>query len=156
MRKTRCRLSSRTRTSIFWLAVRDNIYSSWSRQVINYFKSSMFFTNNLSISVKIELAGVFGVQLMSEHEHCVSPPLFAARKPISSYKHRWNSSLLSNVGREVLIKTSMAASPSFQMGTALFPKATCTEICIMMCIVQTANSSNFEGQILCSIFLCQF
>ena len=47
-------------------------------------KSSIFYTNNLSNSVKSEFAGIFGVQFMQHDERYLEAPLFTTRKPVSS------------------------------------------------------------------------
>ena len=63
------------------------IYSLWSRQVINFSKLNFFFTNNLLVCAKNELAGILGVKLMEKDEHSLGASLFATSKPISSYKY---------------------------------------------------------------------
>ena len=96
------------------------IHSRWSQE---------FFTLS---------AGIVSVLIIRKDEGYLGAPMFATSKPISSHKYLikkmhnklkgWKGSLLSQVGREVLIKASLVAIPSFHMGIDLLPNAMCGEI----------------------------
>ena len=88
--------------------------------------------------MKNQLACIFGVQFINKDEQYLDASLFASSRLVASYKYLiekmhsklngWKSSLQSHAGREVLVKFSSVAIPSFQMGVGPLPKETCHEM----------------------------
>ena len=107
------------------------IYSSWSGQMINFSKSSIFSLIISRIVLKKEVAGMLRAQFKKSKCY-LGAPLFVSSRSVSGRKYLiekmhcklkgWKSSLLTHAGREVLIKSSLAGIPIFQMGINLSPK----------------------------------
>ncbi|XP_027096149.2 uncharacterized protein [Coffea arabica] len=118
------------------------LYKQASGQLINVEKSSLFFSRNVSNRqrewVMRELQGIKEV-LQSKY---LGLPLvirrfkrqvfdFIRQKTIARLKG-WKQKLLSQAGKEVLLKSVIMALPTYVMSCCLLPKALCKEICSKM------------------------
>ena len=89
-------------------------YEGDSRQRLNKEKTSLFFSKNTSREVQDQVKGLFGAQIIRHHEKYLGLlPLVGKgkKKAFNRIKDmvgrkiaRWKGKLLSNVGKEILIK----------------------------------------------------
>ncbi|CAH9135001.1 unnamed protein product, partial [Cuscuta epithymum] len=113
-------------------------YEVASGQVINYNKSTISFSANISSDRREGYREMFSVQPMETGAKYLGLPSLVGRSKrevLAFIKERivkriscWNHKFLSRAGREVLIKTVLQAMPSYAMNVFLFPKDMCTEI----------------------------
>ena len=114
------------------------VYEASSGQKLNRSKTSLFFSRNTENATKEAIKTMFGAQLIKPHESYLGLPYLVGRSKTNSFaqlKERvanklagWKEKLLSNVGKEVLIKAVAQAVPSYTMSCFLLPKALCQEL----------------------------
>lgn len=117
-------------------------YELLSGQAINFQKSGIFFSANVSRDKQEEFKELLGVRNdLSEGNYLGLPSLIGrSKKRVFSFlKDRvgkriqsWNSKLLSKAGKAVLIRNVAQAIPSYCMSCFLIPKSLCSELEIMM------------------------
>ncbi|XP_031091035.1 uncharacterized protein LOC115996030 [Ipomoea triloba] len=115
-----------------------SLYESMSGQVVNYHKSSVCFSRNTMVEHREEVVAVLGVVQAPNFGKYLGLPAFVGRnkKAALSYiedkiKQRmgsWNKKLLSQAGKEVLLKTIAQAMPTFSMSVFLLPESVCLSI----------------------------
>ena len=84
------------------------------------------------------MKGLFGAQIIQQHETYLGlPPLVVrGRKKVSSrVKDQvgrkiigWKGKLISNAGREILIKAVAQATPTYMMSCFLLPESLCNDL----------------------------
>ncbi|XP_042950031.1 uncharacterized protein LOC122282138 [Carya illinoinensis] len=119
-----------------------NKYERASGHCINKEKTSMVFSKNVSDELKSDIMQLWGGSHTQQYEKYLElPPLVGRSKKqaFSSIKSRvwqklqlWKSKLLSQGGREVLIKAVGMSIPTYAMSCFLFPKSLCKELEMMM------------------------
>ena len=117
------------------------IYERASGQKINSFKTALFFIHNTSNDLRVTIANLFGTTQTTQFEKYLGlPPVIgrAKRRAFNDIKDRiwkclqgWKEKLLSQAGREFLIKAVIQAIPTYAMSCFKLPTALCTEICSM-------------------------
>lgn len=117
-------------------------YEAASGQAINYSKSGVFFSKNVSNDLKTSLSEILGVaNPLNTGRYLGLPSLIGrSKKAIFAYlKDRlwkriqgWNNKILSKAGREILIKTVAQAIPSYCMQVFLLPTSLAEELQRMM------------------------
>ena len=115
-----------------------NNYEAASGQNLNKEKTSLFFFKNISRETKEKVKGLFGAQIIQQHETYLGlPPLVVrGRKKVSSrVKDQvgrkiigWKGKLISNAGREILIKAVAQATPTYMMSCFLLPESLCNDL----------------------------
>ena len=100
-------------------------YERASGQKINSDKTTLFFTNNTLNATKEEIKNLLGVAEIKEYERYFGLPTVVGRKKKASLnfiKNRvwgklqgWKKKLLSQAGKEVLLKVVVQAIPTFAM-----------------------------------------
>ena len=120
-------------------------YEGDSGQKINKEKTSHFFSKNTPKEVQKQVKQKFGAQIIRHHEKYLGlPPLIrkGKRKAFNRIKDRvgkhiarWKGKLLSNAGREILIKTVAQATPTYAMN--------CFKILDLLCKELNSMMSNF-------------
>ena len=100
-------------------------YERASGQKINSDKTTLFFTNNTLNATKEEIKNLLGVAEIKEYERYFGLPTVVGRKKKASLnfiKNRvwgklqgWKKKLLSQAGKEVLLKAVVQAIPTFAM-----------------------------------------
>lgn len=105
---------------------------------INLQKSKAFFSKNVNFHRASSLSERMGISTTSNLGRYMGVPLIHERVTINTYGHitkkvrtklsAWKGRFLSMAGRTVLIKSVLAALPSYQMQTTLLPKALVHEI----------------------------
>lgn len=100
-------------------------YERDSGQKLNKEKASLYFSKNMCREVQDQVKQKFGDEIVRHHEKYLGlPPLVGRgkRKAFNRIKDqvgrkiaRWKGKLLSNVGREILIKAVAQATPMYTM-----------------------------------------
>ncbi|XP_031131938.1 uncharacterized protein LOC116033325 [Ipomoea triloba] len=113
-------------------------YENMSGQAVNFHKSSVCFSRNTSQAVRIEVAAVLGVVQAPNFGKYLGLPSFIGRekKAVFSYiedkiKQRigsWSKRLISQAGKEVLLKSVAQSMPTFSMSVFLLPASVCLSI----------------------------
>ena len=128
-----------------------DIYSQTSRQSVNFGKSSVAFSANMSPYNQGLLAGFLGVQLVEWHKRYLGLPTCVGKNKKRTFSyikervvHRlngWKSKLLSHAGKELLIKVVAQSLPTYAMNCFLLPKTFCDELHQLMARFWWGNGS---------------
>ena len=118
------------------------VYEEESGQKLNREKTSLFFSRNTKDEMKEFAQGIFGAQIIQHHEKYLELPPLIGRAKKKAFNHikdqvgrkiaGWKGKLLSNVGREVLIKAVAQATPTYTMNVFKLPDSLCSELNSMM------------------------
>ncbi|XP_031106357.1 uncharacterized protein LOC116011005 [Ipomoea triloba] len=102
-----------------------DVYEGMSSQAVNYHKSSICFSRNTSKSDREEVAGVLGVAQATNFGKYLGLPSFVGRNKRAAFSYiedkirrricSWNKRLLSQAGKEILLKSVAQAMPTFSM-----------------------------------------
>uniref|UniRef100_A0A2N9FNB8 Reverse transcriptase domain-containing protein n=1 Tax=Fagus sylvatica TaxID=28930 RepID=A0A2N9FNB8_FAGSY len=117
------------------------LYGRASGQLVNGDKTALFFSHNTPSSLRVDISGFFGTTLTTNFEKYLGlPPIIgrAKKRAFNEIKDRiwkrlqgWKEKLLSQAGREVLIKAVIQAIPTYAMSCFQFPAGLCQEISSM-------------------------
>ncbi|XP_027062866.2 uncharacterized protein [Coffea arabica] len=117
-------------------------YEQGSGQVVNYDKSSVFFSKNLPQVVKDEVCRKLGnVQMVNQGKYLGLPMVITRSKEqlfgfIRNNCQRrlgnWKNKMLSNARKEILLKASTMALPTYAMSCCKVPGRLCKDISAMM------------------------
>ena len=113
-------------------------YEMASGQQLNFEKSALFFSKNTPQQIKEDISTILGTSLTSNFgKYLGLPPLIGRKKrqAFEEIKTRiwkrlqgWKGKLLSQAGREVLIKAVAYAIPTYAMSCFKIPETLCSEI----------------------------
>ncbi|XP_031120802.1 uncharacterized protein LOC116024038 [Ipomoea triloba] len=114
------------------------VYENLSGQSVNFHKSSVCFSRNTSEDQRHEVAQVLGVVQAPNFGKYLGLPAFVGRNRRTAFSYiedkirqrigSWNKKLLSQAGKEILLKTVAQAMPTFSMSVFLLPHSTCLSI----------------------------
>ena len=114
-----------------------------SGQQINRGKTQLFFSTSTEQHIRNRISDLLGVLAVSQYEKYLGLPSFvgqAKKQGFSYIRERvwskikgWKEKLLSNAGREVLIKLVLQAVPTFTIGCFKLPKSLCKDIASLIC-----------------------
>lgn len=117
-------------------------YEGDSSQKLKKEKTSLFFSKNTRREVQEQVKSQFGAQIIKHHERYLGLlPLIGKgkKKAFNRIKDlvgrkmvRWKGKLLSNVGREILIKVVAQAIPTYTMSCFKLLDSLCKELNSMM------------------------
>ena len=117
-------------------------YEGESGQKLNKEKTSLFFSKNTPRETKEYVQQKFEAQIIQHHEKYLGlPPLIrkGKRKAFNCIKDQvgrdiagWKGRLLSNAGREVLIKVVAQVTPTYTMSCFKLPNSLSNELNSMM------------------------
>uniref|UniRef100_A0A803NWD5 Reverse transcriptase domain-containing protein n=1 Tax=Cannabis sativa TaxID=3483 RepID=A0A803NWD5_CANSA len=122
------------------VALRDifDIYTKASGQAINFHKSSILFSPNVSVQIKdlfLTNLNLQDIPFISKYlglPQCLSRSKhhsFSFLKDIvSSVLHSWHSKCFSKAGKEILLKVIIQAIPAYAMACFQLPVKLCKEI----------------------------
>ncbi len=113
-------------------------YERASGQQINQEKTTLFFSASTRREVQQEIQAALRLPVIRQYEKYLGLPSMVGRAKYSSFlqlKERvwskiqgWSGKLLSQAGREVLIKAVVQAIPTYTMNVFKLPKKLCTEL----------------------------
>ena len=115
-----------------------NLYEQASGQNINRGKTNIFFSTNTPHRTQAAISNFLGVPIVQRYEQYLGLPSLVGRgkkKSFSLIKERiwkklkgWKEKLLSQAGREILIKAVIQAIPTYTMSCFKLPKGLINEI----------------------------
>ena len=101
------------------------VYEKELGQKLNREKISLFFSKNTKEDIQNYVKDTFGAQIVQQHEKYLGLPLMVGRckkKAFNCIKDQvgrkiagWKGRLLSNAGKEILIKAVVLATPTYTM-----------------------------------------
>ena len=113
-------------------------YEKESGQKLNKEKTYLFFSRNTSKEIRKEIKRKFRAQIINKHERYLGLPTLVGKgkkKAFSRIKDlvgrrtaRWKGNLLSNAGREILIKAMAQATTTYTMSCFKLPNSLCHEL----------------------------
>ena len=113
-------------------------YEKESGQKLNRDKTSLFFSKNTSGEIQSFVKETFEAQIVQQHERYMGlQPMVGKgkKKAFNRIKDQvgrkiagWKGKLLSNAGREILIKAVAQATPTYTMNCFKLPDSLCSEI----------------------------
>ena len=119
-----------------------SLYANASGQVVNTAKTTIFFSGNTTHNGRTSICAMLGTAAFTQFEKYLGlPPVVgrAKRRAFHEIKDRvwrrlqgWKEKLLSQAGREVLIKAVIQAIPSYAMSCFKFPAGLCAELSSMV------------------------
>jgi hypothetical protein len=117
-------------------------YEQASVQKVNHNKTTIFFSKSTPQSVQQRIQTKLEVPVIKHYEKYLGLPSFIGRAKYTSFakiKERvwsklkgWKAKLISQAGREVLIKSVAQAIPSFAMSCFRLPARLCSEIEVLI------------------------
>lgn len=116
-----------------------DVYGKATGQLINSDKSSVFFSKNGTEDQKKQLLGNMRGMKEARQSKYLGLPLVIGRSKNQVFgfiedrvNHRlkeWKEKLLTNAGKEVLLKSVVQAIPAYAMSCCRLPKTLCMKIC---------------------------
>ena len=113
-------------------------YEVASGQQVNKSKTAIFFSKSTVEATKQEIKEALGIQEIAHFEQYLGLPSLVGRRKKEGFNfikekvwrklQGWEGKLLSQVGREVLIKAVIQAIPTYAMGCFKLPLGLCHEI----------------------------
>ena len=113
-------------------------YEEASGQKINKNKTTVFFNKSTKEDTRESIKGILGVQEINHYEKYLGLPSLVGRGKKASFNYikervwqklqGWESKLLSQAGREVLLKSVIQAIPTYAMSCFKLPIGLCHEI----------------------------
>ena len=117
-------------------------YESWLGQKINKDNTAIFFSKSTTDEAKSSIKNLFQVQKVKFYEKYLGLPSFVGRGKKASFNYikkkvwrklqGWEGKLLSQAGREVLIKSVIQAVPTYAMGCFKLSLGLCDDIKVMI------------------------
>ncbi|GMI81726.1 hypothetical protein HRI_001841900 [Hibiscus trionum] len=130
-------------------------YSQCSGQLINFEKSSLFFSSNVSNMRKGEVCSILNAPVLDNLDKYLGLPSMIGRNKraaLAGLKDRfkgstdhWNTRLLSLGGKEVYIKSVLQAIPLYTMACFLLPSSLCKELEAVMAKYWWGQSPSKSG-----------
>ena len=115
-----------------------NDYEEASGQKINKTKTTLFFSKATNAALKNNIKEAWGVSEIMQYEKYLGLPSFVGKGKKASFNYikervwrkiqGWERKLLSQAGREVLIKSVIQAIPTYTMGRFKIPLGLCNDI----------------------------
>ncbi|XP_019188876.1 PREDICTED: uncharacterized protein LOC109183146 [Ipomoea nil] len=115
-----------------------SVYENLSGQAVNYHKSSICYSRNTSDEDRQNVAQILGVAQAPNYGKYLGLPSFIGRRKKAVFAYvedkirqrigSWNKKLISQAGKEILLKTVAQYMPTFSMSVFLLPVSVCTAI----------------------------
>ena len=117
-------------------------YEFWLGKKINKDKTAIFFSKSTMDEAKSSIKNLFQVQEVKSYEKYLGLPSLVGRGKKASFNYikervwrklqEWEGKLLSQAGREVLIKSMIRVIPTYSMGCFKLPLGLCDDIEVMI------------------------
>ena len=117
-------------------------YEHASGQKINRDKTALFFSHNTTPDIQEDIKQRFGAEVIKQHETYLGLPSLVGRSKKNTFralKERldnklsgWKEKMLSQAGKEVLIKAVAQAIPTYTMSVFKLPDTLCDEMTSMI------------------------
>ena len=117
-------------------------YEKESGKKLNKEKTSLFFSKNTSMDIQERAKETFGAQIIQQHEKYLGLPLLMGRSKKKAFNQikdqvsrkiaSWKGKLLSNAGREILIKAVAQATPMYTMSCFKLSDSLCSDLNSLM------------------------
>ena len=114
------------------------MYGSCSGQQINQNRTTIFFSKLTSEETREHIKQALGVSKIKQYERYLGLPSFVGRRKKASFNFikekvwrkllGWEEKLLSQAGREILIKAVVQAIPTYTMSCFKLPLGLCNEL----------------------------
>ena len=118
-------------------------YEQASSQKLNSNKTTLFFSQNVLGATKETLKNLLGVLEIKEYEKYLGLPTVVGKNKRASLNYikdrvwgklqGWKEKMLSQVGKEVLLKAVVQAIPTFAMSCFGFPISLSQDIEMLIC-----------------------
>ena len=117
-------------------------YEHATSQQLNREKTSLFFSQNTPLETQEDIKNRFGAKIIRQHETYLGLPSLVGRSKRNTFralKERldnklsgWKEKLLSQAGKEILIKAVAQAIPIYTMSVFKLPDTLCDEMTSMV------------------------
>lgn len=118
------------------------VYEESSSQQLNKNKTSLFFSHNTDHDTRDTIKVMFGAQVIKLHESYLGLPLLVGKSKRNTFAHLKlrvankltgrKENLLSNAGKEILIKAVEQVVPLYTMSYFKLPNKLCDELTSMV------------------------
>ena len=110
---------------------------------MNSDKTTTFFSRNTSVEVQDKLKVLLGVPVIKNYEKYLGLPSFVGREKKACFNHikeriwakmqGWREKLLSQAGKEIMIKAVVQSMPTYSMNVFRLPIGLLKHIEAMIC-----------------------
>lgn len=117
-------------------------YEKAPSQRMNKDKSSLFFSRNTRISTKNNITNIAGIKVTNSQEKYLGLPTLVDRSRSKEFKaildkvsikmSNWKHKFLSQVGKEIMLKSVIQAIPTYSMGVFKLPETLLRQLNNMM------------------------
>jgi hypothetical protein len=128
------------------------IYGRASGQLVNFHKSSVAFSKNVSSVTQGLVADRLGVGVVDSHEKYLGLPTFVGREKTTTFQYikdrlseklkGWQGKLLSGAGNDILIRVVAQALPTYVMSCFQLTKHFCDDLQQMCARFWSGSSEN--------------
>jgi hypothetical protein len=113
-------------------------YEGWSGQMVNFTKSSIFFSKNTKPPIISAITAILNLRQIPPLAKYLGLPLFFHRNKAAAFEEikqkvlnrisGWKSKLLSQAAKTILIKTVANSIPTYSMSLFKFPRGLCKDL----------------------------
>ncbi|XP_062006063.1 uncharacterized protein LOC133723263 [Rosa rugosa] len=113
-------------------------YGRASGQLVNFDKSSVVFSRNVSNFMQDEVSSLLGVEVVESHERYLGLPTYVGRKKTATFQFIkdnlakklscWQGKMLSGAGKDILIRVVAQALPTYAMSVFQLTKNFCLDL----------------------------
>ncbi|XP_024178732.1 uncharacterized protein LOC112184727 [Rosa chinensis] len=127
-------------------------YGRASGQLVNFNKSSVVFSKNVTRVMQQEISSFLGVQVVESHEKYLGLPTYVGRKMTTTFQYIkdnlakklevWQGKLLSGAGKDILNRVVAQALPTYAMSIFQLRKTFCEDL-EQMCARELLKNSSY-------------
>uniref|UniRef100_A0A803PL05 Reverse transcriptase domain-containing protein n=1 Tax=Cannabis sativa TaxID=3483 RepID=A0A803PL05_CANSA len=147
-----CRANEREATNVIRLL---KIFEEASGQVVNFNKSSIFYSNNTTQNTRDHICHLMQIQAADGTSMYLGLPSLVGKNKkailgfikdkLQKRVQHWEGRFLSKAGKEILLKTVAQAFPSYAMSVFLLPLETCKSLEGIMSSFWWKSSKDKQG-----------
>jgi hypothetical protein len=118
------------------------VYEGGSGQKLNFQKTAIIFSQNVSLEKRSEILQLFGLLEANRFDSYLGLPSLVGRSKMQAFAsikervgkklNNWKVKFLSQAGKEILLKAVVQAIPTYSMSIFLLPVGLCKELNHMM------------------------